>query len=392
MVRKIAIVTGTRAEYGLLKPVIGRFFDNPEIELIIFATGMHLSPEFGMTVNEIESDGFQVHERIEILLSSDSPVGVGKSMGLAMMGFTEALARNRPEVVIVLGDRYEVFAAVAAATVVNVPVVHIHGGELTLGAMDDAFRHSITKMSCLHFAATEEYRRRIIQMGESPRNVMNVGSLGVEAVLSLELWSRERLEENLGIRFSETNFLVTFHPATLDPDPVDRQLKQLFRALDQFPHAMIVFTKANADMRGREINALIDGYASRRGSSAAVFASLGQERYLSMMRQCDAVIGNSSSGIIEAPSLHVPTVNIGRRQEGRARSRSVIDCGVEEEMISDAIRKALSPEFKALCLCEKNPYEKDNVANAICQTILERLSSLDVCERLTKEAFFDQYR
>ena len=372
MVKKIAIVTGTRAEYGLLKPVIRLLMSSPGVETQIFVTGMHLSPEFGTTIREIEDDGIHVTERMEILLSSDSFVGMGKSMGLAMIGFTEVFARNKPYLVVLLGDRFEIFCAAASATVARVPIAHIHGGELTLGAIDDAFRHSISKMSCLHFTSTEEYRKRVIQMGESPETVHNVGSLGVEAIRTLNLWSRERLESDLGIRFRQHNILVTFHPVTLDNHPAREQLNNLFAALDGVPDAMVVFTKANADAQGRAINEMIDGYVALHGDRVSAYSSLGQTRYLSLMRQCSVVVGNSSSGIIEAPSIGVPTVNIGDRQKGRVRAESVIDCVAECAEILSSIVKALDlvrTDGSVL----RNPYEGNNTAETIVQTIMKKI-------------------
>jgi GDP/UDP-N,N'-diacetylbacillosamine 2-epimerase (hydrolysing) len=379
--KKIAVVTGTRAEYGLLRPVIRGLSRHEEIELQIFVTAAHLSPEFGMTVSEIEEDEFPITERIEVLLSSDSASGVGKSMGLAMIGFSEAFSRHRPDLLILLGDRFETFCVAAAATVHRLPIAHIHGGELTIGAMDDAFRHSITKMSQLHFASTEVYRRRIIQMGESPDRVFNVGSLGVEASSRLELWECERLEADLGIDLRRPFFIVTFHPTTLDTEAAENQITKVFAALDRYPSFLAIITKANADQSGRTINDCIETYARLHPDRVVFISSLGQERYLSLVALSEAVIGNSSSGIIEAPSLRVPTVNIGSRQMGRVRVESVIDCVVDTDRIVDAISHALDAEFRTRAFSEPNPYNGGATSEKIVRTILELLSSIIIEKR-----------
>jgi len=361
----IAVITGTRAEYGLLKGLIGKLGKRPSLNPQVFATGMHLANEFGMTVREIEADGFQIAERIEILLSSDSPVGVGKSMGLAMIGFAEAYERRKPDLVLVLGDRFEAFCAAAAATVARIPIAHIHGGELTFGAMDDAFRHSITKMSRLHFTSTEEYRNRIIQLGEDPETVHNVGALGVEAALSLKLFTRGELEAELGIILGSPLMIVTFHPATLDVIPADVQCSGLLSALEQYPEATVVFTKANADMQGRSINELLDKHVGHWKEKRFVFTSLGQLRYLSLLRHADVVIGNSSSGIIEAPSLGAQTVNIGSRQHGRTRAESIIDCESSHFQIASAINMALTRGRSPSPGGFPNPYDGGSTSDKI---------------------------
>jgi UDP-hydrolysing UDP-N-acetyl-D-glucosamine 2-epimerase len=367
--RRIGIVTGSRAEYGLLEPVIRGLRGTPGVDAQVYATGAHLSPEFGMTVREIEAEGVPVAERIEILLSSDSAVGVGKSLGLAVAGFAEAFARRAPDLVVILGDRYEAFGAAAAATVSRVPIAHIHGGELTRGAIDDAFRHAITKMSHLHFAAAAQYARRIIQMGEPPERVFTVGALGVEAALGLAKETRAELEAALGVRLGSRTAVVTFHPATADEEPADAQFQRLLDALDGIPDLFTLFTGANADAAGRSINALMERYAAGRPGRAASFASLGQRRYLSLLAASDLVIGNSSSGIIEAPSLGVPTVNIGDRQDGRARAPSVIDCGTGTRDIGRAIARALAPEFRAACARRETPYGTGGASRAIVDVL-----------------------
>lgn len=373
MTRTISILTGTRAEYGLLKPVIDMLLTYPEIRVSLVVTGSHLSPAHGMTVREIEDDGIAIAERIEILLDSDQASGTIKSMGLAMLGFASYFGRYKPDMLLVLGDRYESFCAAAAATVAKIPIAHMHGGELTFGAMDDAFRHAITKMSYLHFAATTEYRDRIIRMGEDPSRVFFVGAVGVENIRSLELLSRNAIFNALGIALESPFAVITYHPATLESaDPVS-QIRQLFKALGCFPHLRVVFTKANADPGGRAINAEIDDYVAGHAESAWAFSSLGHLRYLSLVRFADIVIGNSSSGIIEAPCFGIPVVNIGTRQKGRVRAANVLDCDMGSESIRAAITKALDPSFRDACRTASNPYEFPGTARKIAETISETI-------------------
>ncbi len=372
--KRIAFCTGTRAEYGLLKPLMDRVLSMPELEFELFVTGMHLSPDFGNTVTQIEADGIPVSERIEILLSGDTPSAITKSMGLAMIGFGEAFARRKPDLLVLLGDRFEAFCAAAAATVARVPIAHLHGGELTEGAIDDAFRHSITKMSYLHFTSTEEYRQRVIRMGESPERVFNVGAIGIENIKNLPLLNRGDLEHELGVHFGDKVALVTFHPATLDVEPPAEQMRRLLGALDNFPELFIIFTKANADTDGRVINSLIDEYVQRNPGRSVAFTSMGQIRYLSAMKAASVVIGNSSSGIIEAPSFGVPTVNIGDRQKGRVRAPSVVDCRARSEEIATAIRVVTKESFLRT-LDGANPYEGTDVSGNILRLIGTALDS-----------------
>lgn len=367
--RKICIVTGTRAEYGLLKPLIDGIGQDGAFELQVVATGTHLSPEFGLTIAGIERDGVKVDEKIEMLLSSDTAVGVGKSMGLALIGFADALARLKPDVMVLLGDRYETLCAAAAALVSKVPIAHLHGGELTEGAFDESIRHAITKFSYLHFAATERYRRRIIQMGEAPERVFNVGAIGIDNINKLPLLDRDTLEADLGVKFAKQNVLVTFHPVTLDTMPPEAQVEQLLLALDEFPQVYTIFTKANADAGGRIINRIVESYVDTNSHRSVLFSSLGQLRYLSLMQMCDAVVGNSSSGIIEAPSLKVPTVNIGARQKGRERAKSVLDCAENSASIVDAVKMALGFEFQTVAKNCTNPYGSGGVAEMICTVL-----------------------
>lgn len=366
--RKICVVTGTRAEYGLLYHAMKRIAEDAELLLQLCVTGMHLSPDFGFTYQQIEADGFSIDEKIDIQLSSDSAVGISKSMGLAMIGFAEAFERLNPDLLLVLGDRFEVFAAVSAAQVARIPVAHCHGGETTEGVIDEAFRHCITKMSHLHFTAAEEYTKRVIQLGEAPERVFTIGALGIENINKLGLLSREELEESIDFRMGKVSFLVTFHPVTLDNSSAASQFKELLKALDQFPEARIIFTKPNADTGGRVLIKLIDEYVAQ-SARAAAFISLGQLRYLSAMQHTHAVIGNSSSGLLEAPSFKKPTVNIGDRQQGRLKAESVIDCEPEENSIAAAIKMALSARFKEKIQNVRNPYGEGNPSKELVSVL-----------------------
>jgi UDP-hydrolysing UDP-N-acetyl-D-glucosamine 2-epimerase len=366
--RKICIVTGTRAEYGLLRGVIDGVRDAPELELQIVVTGMHLAPEFGLTVREIEADGVPIAERVEMLLSSDTAVGVTKSTGLGMIGLADAFARLRPDIVVLLGDRFEILAAASAALLAGIPVAHIHGGETTEGAFDESIRHAVTKMSHLHFVAAEPYRRRVVQLGEAPERVFVVGALGVDAIHRLQLLDRKALEESLRFENGERNLLVTFHPATLDPAQAGNQMQAMLDALDTLgPSTHLIFTMPNADTRGRELGQMIESYVAERPHARA-YASLGQLRYLSAMAIADGVVGNSSSGLIEAPALGVGTVNIGDRQDGRLRAASIIDCAPQREAIDAALRRLFSDEFRET-LGSENPYGKGGAAEAIVSVL-----------------------
>lgn len=367
--KKVCVLTGTRAEYGLLKPLIKKIDDDNELELQLVVTGMHLSPEFGLTYREIEQDGFKITERNEMLLSSDTPTGIIKSIGLGMVGFADIFAGIAPDIVVILGDRYEMLAAATAAVIHRIPIAHIHGGELTMGVIDDVIRHSITKMSTLHFASTEEYRKRIIQLGESPETVFCVGALGVENAKMQQLFSKKELEESIGFSLDRSYVVVTFHPVTLEKDTAGRQFENLLAALDYFKEYKVIFTKANADTDGRIINQKIDEYVSQNKDRTTAVTSLGMVRYLSAMKYCEMVIGNSSSGIVEAPSFHIPTVNIGDRQLGRTRAASVIDCGSSIENIVEAINvgRALREGNKLRNVI--NPYEGDETSQSIVSII-----------------------
>lgn len=384
MRRRICIVTGSRAEYGLLSSLMREIDSDPELELQIIVTGMHLSPEFGFTYKDVEEDGFRINRRVEMLLSSDSPVGISKSMGLASIGLGEAFADLQPDLVVLLGDRFETFCAATAACVARIPVAHIHGGEVSMGSMDEAFRHSITKLSHLHFTSTETYRKRVIQLGEDPERVFNVGAIGVENIRRLGLLNRDALERKLGFSLGRNSILVTFHPATLDAGNAADQFHELLAAIDSIPDLKIIFTKANADAGGRAINALIEQYVSCNREKATAFDSMGQLLYLSTLSHVCVVVGNSSSGIIEAPSLKRPTVNIGDRQAGRVRADSILDCAPRRESIAGALRKAVSAEFMERAKRVENPYEKKKTVI----TIKEVLRSFGL-DGILKKQFYD---
>ncbi|WP_034537017.1 UDP-N-acetylglucosamine 2-epimerase [Carnobacterium inhibens] len=372
--KKICVVTGTRAEYGLLMPLLEQIKQAKNLELQLLVTGMHLSPEFGLTYKLIEADGYTINEKVDILLSSDTPVGISKSMGLGMIGFSESFERLQPDMVVLLGDRYETFVAATAASVARIPIAHLHGGETTEGAFDEAFRHAITKMSWLHFTSAEEYRNRVIQLGETPDRVFNVGAIGIENIRKMPLMNKSELEASLDTEFKERLLLVTFHPVTLEDATSEVQFKNLLNALETIENATIIFTKANSDTDGRIINEMIDDYTNKHLDNTLSFVSMGQLRYLSAMKLASAVIGNSSSGIIEAPSFKIPTVNIGDRQKGRMQAQSVINCEPQEESIKEAISLALSDSFKSSIQLMSNPYGDGRVTDKIMEVIQKSLS------------------
>ena len=381
--RKICVYTSTRAEYGLLKGVLQQINLAPSLQLQILASGMHLSPEFGMTIQEIRDDGFEPDESIEILLTSDTPSAICKSMGLAMIGYGDAIMRLKPDMMVVLGDRFETFCVAAAAQVCRVPIAHIHGGETTEGAVDEAFRHSITKMSHLHFASCEPYRQRIIQLGEDPDRVFNVGALGVENIRKISLWDRRSLATSIGLNLEKPYFLVTFHPVTLEKNTSEGQFQALLDTLDAFPEYNVIFTKANADTDGRVINQMIEGYAAKRPDRCIAVTSLGVLRYLSTMKYASAVIGNSSSGIAEAPSFKIPTINIGDRQKGRIMVASILNCDPSASSIKAAILKSTTQEFQRVLQDVKNPYEQPNTA----QRIVSEIEKVKVAGLLKKKFY-----
>ncbi len=367
--RKICIITGSRAEWGLLSRLARMIGDDPELELQIIATNMHLSPEFGLTYREIEQQGFRINRKVEMLLSSDTANATTKSVGLATIGFADAYEELKPDLLLILGDRYEILAAVTAALFHKIPVAHLHGGEITEGAYDDAIRHAITKMSHLHFTSTEAYRQRVIQLGEQPDHVFNVGAIGIDNIRHLKLCSREELENDLNFSFGEKSLLVTYHPETLDDIPVEGQCRNLLDALATLEEVKIVFTLPNSDTGGRIIIKMIDDFVRQHKDRAIAYTSLGQLRYLSALQYITAVAGNSSSGILEAPSFGKPVLNIGNRQKGRMSAKSVIHCGMSESEIRDGLNKALSDSFIREAGHIPNPYEKKNTANEILKIV-----------------------
>lgn len=382
--RKICVVTGTRAEYGLLYWLMKKLQESEESVLQVIVSGMHLSSEFGLTYKTIEQDGFYIDAKVEMLLASDTPVGISKSIGLGVIGFAEALERLKPDILVVLGDRFEMLAAVQAALIARIPVAHLHGGELTEGLIDEAIRHSITKMSQLHFTSTEKYRQRVIQMGELPERVYNVGAIGLDNIDKLSLLNRAEFEKRIDFSLGEITFLITFHPVTLKKNESESSLRNLLKAIDLFPEANIIFTKGNADTEGRVLNQIIDEYVSENKKRTIAFMSMGQLLYLSAIKNVNIVIGNSSSGIIEAPYMKRAVINIGDRQKGRIKARSVIDCKEDIESIVNAIKLALSPKFKKVCLDNNFAYGSGNVTDKIVD-VLKKVS----LENLVEKKFYD---
>ena len=370
MTRKICVITGTRADYGLLRWVIQGIKDDSELVLQIIATGMHLSPEFGLTYKAIEEDGYDIDYKVEMLTSSDTSVGIAKSMGLGMIGFADALAKLKPDIIVVLGDRFEIFAAVSAALVARIPVAHLSGGETTEGAFDEAFRHSITKMSHLHFVAAEVYRQRVIQLGEQPEHVFLVGGLGIDNIKKLRLLSKVELEKSLNFKLGAKNLLVTFHPVTLEELTAPDQMKELLMALDDLEDTQLIFTLPNADTGGRELIEMVHQFTEER-CNAVAYTSLGQLRYLSCVAHMDGVIGNSSSGLAEVPSFKKGTVNIGDRQKGRLQSESIINCKPIKLSINDAIDKLYTDEFKDTLIDATNPYGDGGASARVIDTLKE---------------------
>jgi GDP/UDP-N,N'-diacetylbacillosamine 2-epimerase (hydrolysing) len=384
MKRRICVVTGTRAEYGLLRWAMDGIARSSRLELQLVVTGMHLSPEFGLTYRDIEADGFRIDSRIEMLLSSDTPVGLAKSTGLALSGFADVFARLAPDALLLLGDRFEVLAAATAAMFARIPIGHAHGGEATEGLIDESIRHAITKMSHLHFVATDEYRRRVIQLGEQPDRVFTVGGFGIDNMLRLPLLTRGDLEAATGIRFRRRNLLVTFHPVTLDASSAGTQMAELLAALETLADTTLIFTLPNADTDGRVIIAMINEFVARHANAHA-FTSLGQLRYLSCLREVDGVVGNSSSGLAEMPTFRKGTVNIGDRQRGRLCAGSVINCEPERASIRAAISTLYSPAFQASLPGVVNPYGMGGASDAVVR-VLESVS----LDGILKKRFHDQ--
>lgn len=383
MTRTICVITGTRAEYGLMRWVMQGIKDDPELTLQVIATGMHLSPEFGLTYREIEKDGFKIDRKVEMLTSSDTPVGIAKSMGLGLIGFADALNELNPDLIVVLGDRFEIFAAVAAALVARIPVAHLHGGETTEGAFDEALRHSITKMSHLHFVAAEEYWRRVVQLGEQPERVFLVGGLGIDNIKRLKLLDRAELEASIDFQLGAKNLLITFHPVTLETSTAEDQMAALLAALAELKDTQLIFTMPNADTDGRTLIKMVQQFVARHPKACA-HTSLGQLRYLSCVAQVDGVVGNSSSGLAEVPSFKKGTINIGDRQRGRLRATSVINCDPTRLGIAAALKRLYTADFQASLSQTRNPYGEGGASEKVVKTI--KHCALD---GIAKKSFYD---
>ena len=383
MSRKVCVVTGTRAEYGLLYWLMKAIQNDPSLVLQVVVTGMHLSPEFGLTYKEIEKD-FKIDRKIEILLSSDTPIGISKSMGLAQISFAEVFDNLAPNIVVVQGDRFEILAAALAATIARIPIAHIHGGETTYGSIDEPIRHSLTKMSHLHFASAEIYRKRIIQLGEHPKFVFNFGPSGQDNFKKISFLSKTELEQSLNFKFNKRNLIVTFHPVTLEKDTAEYQFAQLLHALELLEDTNIIFTKANADTEGRIINKMIDHFVTACPEKRIAFVSMGQLRYLSTLQFVDAVVGNSSSGIAEAPAFKIGTINIGNRQAGRVMAESIICCEPQRDCILDAFNLLYSTEFQNKLRSMGDIYGKEEVSSKVMQVL--RDWPLD---NILKKEFYD---
>jgi GDP/UDP-N,N'-diacetylbacillosamine 2-epimerase (hydrolysing) len=379
---KICVATGTRAEYGLLKPLLNKIKEEPGWTLQLLVTAAHLSPEFGLTYKQIESDGLHIDAKVEMLLSSDTDEGVVKSMGLGMIGFADALKRLQPDLLVILGDRYEMLALASAALIFKIPIAHLHGGEITEGAYDDAIRHAISKLAHLHFTSTDAYRRRVIQLGENPDKVFNVGAIGLDNILTLKLLDRNELEKELNVKFQKYNYQVTYHPVTLGTTTAQEQFSSLLAAIEQQKDSFFVFTKANADTDGRIINTMIDQYVATHDNAVA-FSSLGTLKFLSVLNISDAIVGNSSSGIIEAPSLNIPTINIGERQKGRIQADSVVNCTGNTNDILQAFDKVKDQGFVTRKGKVKNPYGNGNTT----QRIIDIIRSANVKQLIVKQFY-----
>lgn len=374
--KKICVITGSRAEYGLLYWFLKEVNKDENLKLQLIATGMHLSKKFGLTFKEIKKE-FKINKKINIDISYDSSIGISKSMGKAIKLFSEAYIELNPDIVVVLGDRYEIFSAAAAAMISQIPIAHIHGGELSEGSWDDYIRHSITKMSHLHFAAAEEYKKRIVQLGEDPKRVFNIGGTGIENIKRLKLLNKKEFENSINFKLNKKNLLVTFHSSTLEKNTSKKQFQELLSAIDELDETNIIFTKTNSDLNGNIINQMIDEYTKKNSNKSVSFTSLGQLRYLSALKFVDALVGNSSSGLLEAPSFKIATINIGDRQKGRIEAESVINCLPRKKNIKDSIKKIYLNNFQKILKNVINPYDKGNsskkIVNVIKKTNLENI-------------------
>lgn len=384
--RKICIVTSTRADWGLMSGLAKTLNENENVELQIIATNMHLNPRYGMTVNEIIDDGLTISECVEMKAKSDSQVDTAIATAKCLSGTAKALSRLKPDILVILGDRYEMLAVATAATIMRVPIAHIAGGEISEGAFDDNIRHALTKLSTLHFTATDAYRNRVISMGEDPKKVFNTGSLGVYNILRQPIIQKKELEESIGLDITPGTLLVTFHPATMDRAPVEERIDALLEALDGFTASHLIFTYPNNDPDGEVIIRRIEEYVAANPGRAVAIPSLGRKRYLSALHFVAAVVGNSSSGIVEVPTLRIPTVDIGIRQQGRIAATSVIHCGDEADEIHQAISYALSPTGKRMALETDNPYARRDTVARIADTLINIRP-----EELAAKRFVDPY-
>ncbi|WP_127844991.1 UDP-N-acetylglucosamine 2-epimerase [Psychroflexus aestuariivivens] len=369
--KKVCVITGTRAEYGLLKPLLHKIKISKQLELQLIATAMHLSPDFGMTIQEITKDGFEIDKRIECLLASDTAVGVSKSMGLAQISMAEAFEELSPDAVIILGDRSEILAAASAAMIANIPIAHIHGGETTEGAYDEAIRHAVTKMSYWHFTSTETYRQRVIQLGEHPNRVFNVGAIGLDSIKELNLLSKKEFEAAIDFKLNRKTVLVTYHPVTLESQSAEEEFNKILNALDKIEDLNMIFTHANSDKGGRIINQMIKAYVQKNSHKSVEFKSLGQLRYLSALKHIDAVVGNSSSGILEVPYFNIPSIDIGDRQKGRVAPLSVIHTNTDTEAIYKSVKKALSDQFMDEISNQKQIYGEGQASGKIIKVLTD---------------------
>ena len=385
--KKVCVITGTRAEYGLLYWTLKALEKEPTIDLQICVTGMHLSPEFGLTYQQIEADGFTIDYKVETLLSSDTGTAIAKSIGIGTIGFADAFQQLQPDIILLLGDRYETLAAAMAAMTLCIPIAHCHGGESTEGSIDESIRHSITKMSHLHFTATDSFKKRVVQLGEQPDNVFNLGALGIENINRIKFLSKNEIEQKLNFSFLLKNYLVTFHPETLEKESSEVRFGKVLLALQELidKEILFIFTMPNADNDSRVIIKMINEFVNNHPKNSVVFTSMGQINYLSTLKYIDAVIGNSSSGLIEVPSFNIPTINIGDRQRGRIMAESVINCSVDKNQIKSAIQKANEKEFKQRESKQINPYGTKNVSDKIVD-ILKKTKLSD----LLKKKFYNQ--
>lgn len=382
--RKICVVTGTRAEYGLLSRLMRLIEDSQDCQLQVIATNMHLLPEYGNTYREIEQDGFRIDAKVPMKKPTDDAFGVIASMAQEMNGMNDALRRLSPDMVLLLGDRYEMLVVATVAMLQRIPIAHLHGGEVSEGAVDDSIRHSITKMSSLHFTSTEAYRKRVIQLGEQPERVFYVGAIGVENLKQVPLMGKQELEASLNFTFDGCTVMVTYHPVTLGNRSPKDEIDDFLLALDAFPAMKVLFTMPNSDQGGGVIRQAIENYCNRHGDRCSCYSSLGMQRYLSALRYVMAVVGNSSSGLLEVPSAHIPTLNIGERQKGRTRGESVYDCDSDTDSIIAGLKMILSDDFREIARKTGNPYEKENTAQAVYDVI-----STYPLDKLQRKTFYN---